>query len=69
MYYYRIMESTETIMNLGVNMAMNLTMHSVQTMRTVNKKLGIEVNGRMNMVKDMKRNLGSKRERVQIWTQ
>jgi hypothetical protein len=56
-------------MNLGVNVAMNLTMHSVQTMRTVNKKLGIEVNGRMNMVKDMKRNLGSKRERVQIWTQ
>jgi hypothetical protein len=37
------------IMNLGVNVTKNLTMHSIQTMKTVNKKFGIEVNGRINI--------------------
>lgn len=44
------MESTVTIMNLGVNVTKNRTMHSVQTMSTVKKKLGTEVKGRINIV-------------------
>lgn len=36
-------------MNFGVNVTMSLMMDSAQKMSTVKIKLGIEVNGRINM--------------------
>lgn len=48
-HYNLTTESAETMMNFGVNVTMSLMMDSAQKMSTVNIKLGIEVNGRINM--------------------
>lgn len=49
------------MMNFGVNVTMSLTMDSAQKMSTVNIKLGIEVNGRINMAieKEKKNEIGN----------
>lgn len=42
-------------MNFGVNVTISLMMDSAQKMSTVNIKLGIEVNGRINMAFEKER--------------